>query len=347
MNKKKITLESLANKLSLSESTISRVLNGKGDKFRISKTTQQLINEEASKLNYSPNPMARGLRMNKTMIIGVIIPDIANPFFSSVAKIVEDITRKTGYSIILCDSLENEEIEQHSLKIMQSRNVDGILIAPVGLSANQIKKIQDDGIPIVVIDRYFRNSDLPYIGSDNYQGAYDAVEYIIKNGHKRIAIIKGIDGTVPSDERVRGYREAIENNGLQFDESLVVGDSFGEQNGYLETKLLLQHEKPPSAIFASSNLISLGVLRAYADVGLSVPDEMSIVAFDEQPYSRFLKTPMTTVEQNKKEIGYAAMKLLFQQMENKQILRSQSLILPTTLIKRDSVKNIIKNGNGR
>jgi LacI family transcriptional regulator len=130
------------------------------------------------------------------------------------------------------------------------------------LSAENIVKIHNDGTPVVVIDRYFKNSELPYIGSDNYQGAYDAVEHIIENGHKRIAIIKGINGTVPNDERVRGYRDAIENYGLQLDKSLIVGDSFGEQNGYLETKLLLQHKNPPTAIFATSNLISLGVLRA-------------------------------------------------------------------------------------
>ena len=340
MNKTKVTLEILSKKLSLSESTISRTLNGKGDKYRISKTTQQIIQAEAKKMNYTPNPMARGLRMKKSMLIGVIIPDITNPFFSSVARIVEDISRKNGYSIILCDSQENEEIEQHSLNIIQSRQVDGLLIAPVGLSAEKIEKIHDGGTPIVVIDRYFKNSELPFISSNNYQGAYDAVEHIIKNGHQRIAIIKGIDGTIPSDERARGYREAIENFGLQLDESLIVGDSFGEQNGYLETKLLLQHKNPPTAIFATSNLISLGVLRACKDVGLSIPEDMSIVAFDEQPYSRFLKTPMTMVEQNKKEIAVAAMKLLFQQMESKRILRSQSLILPTTLIKRDSVKKI-------
>jgi len=283
--------------------------------------------------------------MSNTMMLGVIIPDIVNPFFSAVAKLVEDISRKNGYSIILCDTQESEEIEEHSLKIMESRKVDGILIAPVGLSAKKIEQIQNQGTPIVVIDRYFRESELPYIGSDNYQGAYDAVEHIIENGHKRIAIIKGLNGTDPNEERVRGYRDAIGSNGLELEEAFVVGDSFGEQNGYLETKLLLQHQNPPTAIFATSNLISLGVMRACADVGLSIPEDMSIVALDEQPYSRFLKTPMTMVEQNKKEIGYAAMKLLFQQIDNKQILRSQNLILPTTLIKRDSVKKIFKNTN--
>ena len=340
LSNKKITLGILANKLSLSESTVSRALSGKGDQFRISKTTQQEIIEEARKLNYTPNPMAQGLRLNKTMMIGVIIPDISNPFFSSVAKIVEDITRKNGYSIILGDSQETEEIERQSLKIMQSRKVDGLIIAPVGLSAEHIEKFQNQGTPVVVIDRYFKNSKLPYIGTDNYRGSYEAVEHIIKNGHKRIGVIKGLDGTIPNDERIRGYREAIENNGLQLDESLVVGDSFGEENGYLETKLLLKHENPPSAIFAISNLISLGVLRACAELNLSIPDDLSIVAFDDQPYSRFLKTPMTMVEQKTKEMGYAAMKLLLQQIENKQILRSQNLLIPTNLIKRESVKKM-------
>ncbi|MDZ7724246.1 MAG: LacI family DNA-binding transcriptional regulator [candidate division KSB1 bacterium] len=347
MDNNHVNLETIANNCTVSPSTVSRVLNGKATQYRISKQTEKRILSEARKLNYIPNPMARGLRMQKTLIIGLIIPDISNHFFSSIAKSVEGFTRKNGYSIMLCDSQENEELEQDSLILMQNRKVDGLIVAPVGLNSQALESFQKGGTPVVVIDRYYFNSDLPYVGSDNFQGAYDAVNYMIKCGHRRIAVIQGIPGTVPNEERIRGYTQALKDNNIEVDRSLIVGDSFGDQNGYFETKILLRNELPPTAIFAMSNLISLGVLRALYEEGLSIPDDISMVAFDEQPYSEFLKTPMTTVEQKNFELGQMAMRLLFDQIETNRIFSSKSILLPTTMIKRNSVKETIKEVNGK
>lgn len=340
MERTNTTLESISKELGISVSTVSRVLNGKSDKFRISKKTQELIFQTAKKLNYTPNQLARGLRLKKTFTIGYIIPDISNPFFSSIAQSVERSARKFGYSVLLSDSEESTEIEKQILKLILQRKVDGLIISPVGQDVKHILDAQQKHIPIVLIDRYFPNLNIPFVTSDNYRGALEAVSYLIENGHKRIACIQGLQNTMPNIDRVKGYKEAFIKHNLPIDESLIVGDSFGEENGYIETKILLKRTEKPSAIFAVSNLISLGVLRALREENLDVPKDISIISFDDQPYSSLLATPMTTVTQQSSEIGFIATKLLIDNIDSKRIVESNGIFLPTKLILRKSVKRI-------
>ena len=344
MRSSNVTLKSIADRLDVSVTTVSRVLNGKSDRYRISKETQELINSAAKELNYSPNQLARGLRLKRTNTIGYIIPDISNPFFSSIAKSVEKSARKSGYSILLCDSEENTKIEENLLQLMVDRKVDGLIISPVGLEVNHLLKIAQKNIPIVLLDRYFPDLSLPFVTSDNYKGALEAVNMLIDNGHNRIACIQGLINTSPNNDRVRGYIDAHKQHNLIVDKKLIVGDSFGEENGYIETKLLLKLEDRPTAIFAISNLISLGAIRAISEEGLKIPDDISMVSFDDQPYSRFLSTPMTTVSQQNSQIGQIAIKLLIDQIESNRQLEPKGIFLPTKLISRDSVKRNINLG---
>jgi LacI family transcriptional regulator len=332
------TLKSIASKLGLSVSTVSRVLNGKSSHYRFSKETEQLILKATKELNYTPNQLARGLRLKRTNSIGYIIPDISNPFFASIAKSVEKSARKHGYSMLLCDSEENTEIEQTSLQLMLNRKVDGLIISPVGLEVSHLKDIAKRNVPMVLLDRYFPDLDIPFVTSDNYQGALDAVNLLIENGHTRIACIQGLKNTSPNNDRVKGYCDAHIKNELQVDESLIVGDSFGEENGYIETKLLLRKKNIPTAIFSISNLISLGAIRAISEEGLKIPDDISMISFDDQPYSRFLATPMTTVAQQNYQIGQIATKLLIDQIESNSRMEQKGIFLPTKINIRDSVK---------
>lgn len=340
MRREAITIKALAGKIGVSTSTVSRVLSGQSEKYRISNNTKEMILSAAKKLNYSPNQLARGLRLKRTNSIAYIIPDISNPFFASIAKSVEKSARKLGYSILMCDSEENTEIELNIIKLMLSRRVDGLIISPVGIEVSHLIEIYQKGIPLVLLDRYFPNLDIPYVTSNNYQGAVDAVSMLIENGHTNIACIQGLVNTSPNNDRVSGYIDAHKKYGLPVNKSLIVGDSFGEENGYIETKLLVKKHPAPTAIFAVSNLISLGSLRALAEEGFKVPDDISMISFDDQPYSRFLATPMTTVMQQSAQIGNIAVKLIVDKIESKKSLESQSILLPTQLIVRDSVKKI-------
>jgi LacI family transcriptional regulator len=344
MKSSNITLKSIADRLDVSVTTVSRVLNGKSDRYRISKETQELINSAAKELNYSPNQLARGLRLKRTNTIGYIIPDISNPFFSSIAKSVEKSARKSGYSILLCDSEEDTKIEENLLQLMIDRKVDGLIISPVGIEVNHLRRIAQKNIPVVLLDRYFPELNLPFVTSDNYKGAFEAVNMLIEHGHRRIACIQGLVNTSPNNDRVRGYIDAHKTHELSVDKKLIVGDSFGEENGYIETKLLLKQDDPPTALFAVSNLISLGAIRAISEEGLKIPDDISMVSFDDQPYSRFLSTPMTTVAQQNSQIGQIAIKLLIDQIESNRQLEPKGIFLPTRLISRDSVKRNVNLG---
>lgn len=342
MKNKNVTLKNIADHLGVSVTTVSRVLNGKSVTYRISKETQKLILDTAKDLNYSVNQLARGLRLQRSQTIGYIIPDISNPFFASIAKSVEKSARKFGYSIILCDSEESTELEKSSIQLLLNRKVDGLIISPVGLETSHLTEISKRKIPIVLLDRYFPELNIPFVTSDNYQGALEAVNLLIESGHKKIACIQGLRKTSPNNDRVKGYMDAHKRNGLPIDQSLMVGDSFGEENGYIETKLLLKKRNAPTAIFAVSNLISLGAIRAITEEGLKVPEDISMISFDDQPYSRFLATPMTTVSQQSGQIGQIATKILIDQIESDTVIEPKGIFLPTRLILRDSVRKNYK-----
>ncbi len=335
------TLESISKQLDVSISTVSRVLNGKSKKYRISKKTTDLILKTAQQLDYIPNQLARGLRLKTTNTIGLIIPDIANPFFAKIASLIEKSARDNGFSVIISDSEEKTEVEISSLQTLTSRKIDGIIISPVGGQSKHLASIKNRNIPIVTIDRQCLDLELPFVGSDNFKGAFTAVNYLVKNGHTRIAIIQGIKNTSVNIDRVNGYIEALKENGISVDKSLIVGENFGEGNGYVEASLLLNIGKRPTAIFATGNLISLGALRAIYEKRLRIPEDISIISFDDQPYSSYLATPMTTVAQPNHEIASIAFRLLMDCIETNTTMESYKILLPTKLIIRDSVAKII------
>jgi LacI family transcriptional regulator len=338
--KSTLTLKNIAEKLGFSETTVSRALSGQAAKYRISPETEKAVLDLASELHFSPNQLARSLRLQRTHTIGLMIPDISNPFFASIARNVEKEARNAGYSVILADTEESEAIEMESVRLLRGRKVDGMVVAPVGQNAAHLEKVFASGMPMVLIDRYFPESQIPYVASDNFSGAFQAVRHLIENGHERIACIQGLENTLPNLERLRGFRQAHEEAGINVDETLVVGDSFGYQNGYIETKILVKRDPRPTAIFAVSNLISLGSLNALNEEGLGIPEDVSLVSFDDQLYSAFLATPMTTVVQQNKQIGQIAVKLLFTQIESRILPLPGGILIPTTLVPRKSVKRI-------
>ena len=334
------TLKCIADQLGVSATTVSRALSGQASRYRISAQTESAVRQLARELNFAPNPLARGLRLKKTLTIGLIIPDISNPFFAAIAHEVTVGARKQGYAIILCDSQEDTRIEAQSIALLSSHHVEGIVICPVGLSSEHLSGLGQPGLPVVYVDRYFPKISAPYVGSDNCAGAKEATGYLIDHGHRRIACLQGLRGTLPNELRLRGYREALAERQLPVDDSLIAGDSFGEQSGYIETKLLLQSKRGVTALLAFSNLIALGALRALAEEKLKIPDDVSIIAFDDQPYAAYLATPITTVAQPLSEMGEVAVKLLFDQIHSPQQVSRGGILLPTRLIVRRSVKNI-------
>ena len=342
-------MRDLAELLGLSVTTVSRVLNNQTIKYRIADSTRLRVIDAANECNFIPNKLARGLKLEKTDTIGLIIPDIGNPFFADIAQSIERQARSKGYSLLLSDSGDDHLVEKGLIDLLLSHKVDGIIIAPVGTNYESIKQTYTAGIPIVVIDRCSPKEGLPFITSDNYQGGFDAVNYLISMGHRNIACIQGIPESPPNTDRVRGFRDALIANNLPYDESMVVGDNYSSENGYMQTRILFSMDNPPTAIFALSNMISLGVIKATSEMGLKIPDNLSLISFDEQPYSAYLGTPMTTVGQKKSEMGQLAVDVLIKYILNKEYRKKTvNITLKTNLNIRKSVRSIIqgnvKNG---
>lgn len=338
--RRKVTMKALADDLGLSVSVVSRVLSGQAAKYRISRKSEEAILKAAKELDFSPNKLARGLRLNKTATFGLVIPDISNPFFSDIARHVAIEARKSGYSIILCDSEENTEIEKRSLRLLESWMVDGLIISPVGRMGNHLAELHTGGLPVVVVDRHFPDVDLPCVTSDNYTGGYDGTRHLLEHGHRSIGFVQGIPDSGSNIARVRGYKAALEEYGVSFKKNLLVGDDFGEKSGYNSTKLLLKRKVRPTAVFLASNLIALGALRAFTEQGIDIPNDISVVAFDDEPHSPHLATPMTTIAQQTAEMGRIAVKLLSKQLEGDEQPVPQGIMLPAKLIPRESVRDL-------
>src|SRR5574341_255528 len=326
------TIHDIAKKAGISVSTVSRVLNKKTAKYRISRETEKHILKAARELNYRPNQLARGLRLKKTQTIGLVAPDVSNPFFANIIKSIQSAAHKLGYSLVVCDTDENLELEIEHLDLLWSKGVDGLIVMPVGQKFQHLEQFLKDGVSLVLLDRGFEELKVSSVAVDNYSGAFEAVEHLIDYGHIRIAIIQGLANTYTNNGRVQGYTAALAKHGIPIDDSLIVGRNFGKENGYIETKLLLKMKNPPTAIFATSDLITLGVLQALFEEGLSIPTDISLVAFDEIDFAPFLTCPLTTVAQPKDIMGEIAVKLLVEQMLNQKMAEVKQIVLKPKLL---------------
>jgi len=330
-------MKDIADEVGLSVSVVSRVLNGKADEFRIRTETQESVRKVAHRRGFSVNQIARGLRLNKSHTIGLLIPDISNSFFAKIARSVENFARRKGYSTILCDTENDEDIEKESISLLRDRQIDGLLIAPVGRESKHIGAVFDSGLPVVLLDRFFDHLDIPYVTSDNYRGAYEGVCHLIQNGHSKIGYVQGIPDSKPNLERLRGYKDALRDNGVSFSSALICGQAFDERDGYSSAKKLLDGKKTPTALFASSSVGALGVMQACHEMEIKIPAELSLVAFDEYPYAPLLSPPLTTISQPTDEIGEMASTMLLDWLESGRRPETAEKTLETRLVSRQSV----------
>lgn len=336
------TLHDIAKKSGVSVSTVSRILNKKSTKYRINSQTEKLVQQAAKDLDYRPNQLARGLRLKKTHTIGLIVPDISNPFFAYVTREIQNVAHKLGYSLIVCDTNENLEMEIEHISLLHSKGIDGLLVMPVGQKYSHLESLVKENFPLVLIDRCFESLRTNSVVLDNYRAAFDATEHLLNYGHTRIAIIQGLPNTFTTNGRLSGYQAAFVKHGVVIDERLMVGRDFRKENGYIETKLLLKMPDPPTAIFATSDLITLGALQAIFEEGLHIPQDISLVAFDDTDYAQYLRCPLTAVAQPKEMMGEIAVKLLIENMKGQEKKEAKRIVLTPKLVIRDSVFRIQK-----
>jgi DNA-binding LacI/PurR family transcriptional regulator len=336
-----VTIKDIAKALGLSTSTVSRALR---DSYEISPETKKLVLECAEKLNYRPNPVALSLKERKTRSIGVVVCEIANSFFSQVINGIESVAYDKGYNVIISQSHESYDREIVDLQFLSSRGVDGILISVSTETSDyqHILNLHEKGLPIVLFDRIAPGINTHTIITDNFKGAYEATEHLISNGYKKIAAISTSEFLSISTERLAGYKEALNANGIRISNDYIKhcfygGMIFSEVEESINQLMTLK--EPPEAIVTLSDKLTLGSLKTFKRRGLRIPDDIAIVGFSNSDIAEITDPALTVVRQPAFEMGKASTELLLQLIESRRpVTEFEKRILSTEFIVMESGK---------
>jgi LacI family transcriptional regulator len=325
-----INIKSVAQLAGVSISTVSRVINSPES---VSEELRERVRKAIEELGYRPNQIARSLRTGSTKVVGFIIPDITNPAFLLMVKGAEDYLKRKGYMFIVCGTDHNIEEETKLLKTLLSQSVEGIIVTcSGGRNSSFAKTIQDSGVKLVFMDRRYEDIDLPYVGVDNTAGMEKITDLLVQTGHRSFVYLSGERNTSSAKERLRGFMKSMKKHGVK-DYQVLYG-RFTFESGYELTKKL---KKIPEAVVGGNDLVALGAIEALNEMGYHVPDDVSVVGFDDIFYSKYSKPGLTTVRQPIYEMGYMAGKVLLQLLSGKNV-RKRVTILQTDIVLRETVK---------
>lgn len=312
--KKKVSLKDIAQKVGVSTALVSYVLNNQKE-GRIGKEVTKRIREAAKELNYRTNQIARSLKTNKTLTLGLIVADISNPFWSSIARIIEDEAEKNNYTVLFSSSDESEERLQKLINVFLNHQVDGLIIAPTNNSASHLLYLQENEIPFVLVDRYFPDVKASYVAIDNYKAGYELVKHVINNGFNKVGLITFETALLHLRERKRGYMAAIQENGLFLDtgwiKEIIMGGDLKVQVEQSIDELLALPEPVEAILFATNELSRIG-LKHIIKLPVKIPDDLAIISFDESDAADLFYAPITYMKQPIKEMGELAIKLLLE-----------------------------------
>ena len=313
--------------------TVSRVINDSG---YVSPEARARVQGAIAELGYMPNVLARQLRSKRTKTIALVLTDIANPFFTTIARGVEDAARDQGYAVMFCNTDESETEEMEYVRVLIQRQVDGVLLVPATDSSASLQLLNKHGLPVVVLDRRLTAGRVDEVRTDSEAGAYVVVRHLLDLGHRRIAVLTGPETVSTAVDRVAGYRRAMAEEGLRPDDGLVVFGGYNEASGYEMTRLILAAEPRPTAIFAANNFIAFGAIGALREAGLRAPEDMSIAVFDDLPPGWVFDPFLTVVSQPAYEIGKQAAELMLERLAGKAPVEPRTIVLPSELIIRRS-----------
>ena len=331
---KHATIVDIAKKLSISPSTVSRALSDHPD---VREETKDLVRKTAKELFYSPNPIARSLKSNRTSTIGVIVPEIEHYFFSCAISGIEEVASKFNYTIILCQSNENYEREIENTNLMIRHRVAGV-IASISLTTKNGDHFQEftkRRIPLVFFDRVCDDVVASKVVIDDFKGAFDAVSYLVGKGRKRIAHFGGSKEVAIYSQRWKGYLEAVNKNSLPVLEKLMTDGELYEEHGYNSMDSLIKENQTPDAIFAVNDSVAIGAYVRIKEAGLKIPDDIALIGFSNDKIARFVQPALTTVDQPAMEIGKKAAEILIDTIE-KRTIEPKTAVIPTQLIIRGS-----------
>lgn len=331
-----ITIKDIAKRLGISASTVSRALRGSTE---INDDTRKLVQDLAKELNYTPNPIALSLKEKKTRVIGVIVPEIANYFCSAVIAGIEDFAYSEGYHVVIFQSHEKYERELMNIKLLESRRIDGLIISVSNetTKGSHIQELIDKGIPVVMFDRICNEVDTPRVVTDDKGGAYLATRHLIEQGYKRIAHMTMASHLSVTNNRTGGYANALKESNLPFQKKWVIACDFDIKHIQKSIHKLFKSTPKPDAILASSERIAIGSIEALKEMKLRIPTDVAVVGFFDNPISRFIDPPITSIHQPTFDIGQSAARLLIDMIDSNTLQHQfKTIELKTTMEIRDS-----------
>jgi DNA-binding LacI/PurR family transcriptional regulator len=334
-----VTIKDIAKALGLSTSTVSRALR---DSYEISPETKKLVLEYAQNINYRPNPIALSLKEKRSRSIGIIVCEIANSFFSQIINGIESIAYDKGYNVIIAQSHESYEREVLNVQYLASRSIDGLLVSVSSETKDleHLKNLHERGLPIVFFDRIVDEMTTHKVIVDNFKGAYDATDHLVKSGYKCIANLAGSEYLSITKERMNGYRQALADHGREFDPRYIQhclhgGMVYEEVEKALDA--LLKLEQRPDAILGCADKLTTNCLRYFKKENIKVPDDIALVGFSNLDLTDLLSPSLTVVRQPAFEMGQLSTELLIEQIESKRPVKDfERRVLPPQLFTRES-----------
>lgn len=339
MKKEKATIHDIARKLNITASTVSRALK---DHPRISTETKKAVLKAAQKLNYQPNNIAAALRNGKSNIIGIIVPTADRTFFSSVVRGIEEIANKSKYNVMICQTYDSYEKEVATVEALLNARVDGIIASHGKETENfdHFKKVKEKGIPLILFDRSNDELEVSHVVIDDFLGSYKATEHLIQQGCKRIAHFTNTRKISIFRERLRGYREALLDNGLPYDETLVIASNLQLEDGRNSMLQLLKLKDLPDAVFSASAYGAMGAMQVLKEKGYKIPAQVALVAFSNEPFTSFTEPGLTTVDQHSMRMGNAAAEIFLEEVasQNKKFIPQKIVLKPELIIRQSSLR---------
>ena len=331
-----VTLKELAARAQVHPSTISRVANH-DPKLRIAPPTRLRIEALLRETEYRPNGVARGLKLRQTLVLAVVIPDITNPFFAALFRGVEDAASPHGYNVLLCNTDGSPARQRSHLQSLHARRVDGVIMASSFLKDPTVRWLRHQGIPYVLVNRFSDEGHDPFVGSDDLVGGRVATEHLIELGHRRIGHLAGKLTVSTGVMRRRGYLAALAERGLTADPRLVVESGYTEDGGAQAAERLLALPDPPPALFAVTDMTSVGAYAVARRMGVRIPEELAIVGYNDIPLATRMVPTLTTVHVPIHDFGAAAAHLLLEQIETGQPSRRRVIFNPELMVRGSSV----------
>lgn len=328
------TMKDVAERAEVSITTVSHVVNG--TRF-VSEKVRDRVTRTMKELGYQPNVLARGLRRGESSTVGLIVPDVTNPYFAEIARSVEDACAERGYGVILCNSDGRPERQEQAVEVLASNRVGGLILVNVGMTRREAALFEGLSIPMVMLDRDIPGFPVDSIQIDNALGGRQATEHLLSLGHRRIACLAGPSQVSPSGDRVEGYRQAMKEAGLEVDPALVFTGDFTAESGHVCARQLMAGDGPmPTALFSCNDLMAFGAITAFSEKGLKVPDDISVVGFDDIRLASYFNPTLSTVAQPRHEMGQMAVKILLERMRQTSEFQGRHVLLETKLCPRRS-----------